>query len=78
MKKRLFFALLVTVCAAGAFLVSCDKDDDEGVTCICTNWGEGHKKTEQCFNTGDFGVADCDSLGDVLSAQTGGDFECWQ
>lgn len=74
MKKRLFFALLLTVCAAGAFLVSCDKDD-EGVTCTCINWAVD-KNQEMSVNSGSYGVSDCDDLADAMS-EKGGDYECW-
>ncbi|MDE6624495.1 MAG: hypothetical protein K2K30_08945 [Alistipes sp.] len=77
MKKRLFFALLLTVCAAGAFLVSCDKDDDnDGVACTCINWAVD-KTQEMYVNSGSYGVADCDDLADAMS-EKGGDYECWE
>ena len=75
MKKRLFLALTVTVCAVGAFLVSCDKDDDKGTACTCINWSDD-KDRELAFNTGNYGVSDCDDLADVLS-EKGGNYECW-
>lgn len=40
MKKRIFFAMLISAFAAGSFLVSCDDDDDDS-GCTCTIYEDG-------------------------------------
>lgn len=47
MKKRIFFAMLISAFAAGSFLVSCDDDDDEVSGCTCTAYYEGEEVTSE-------------------------------
>ncbi len=69
MKKRIFFAMLISAFAAGAFLVSCDDDDDDdALTCTCTEYdnitdeevGSGKVSIEGT------GANNCDELSDLM------------
>ncbi len=67
MKKRIFFAMLISAFAAGAFLVSCEDDDDDA-TCTCTEYdklGETDPESGK-VKLKDFGASNCDELEDLM------------
>lgn len=66
MKKRIFFAMLISAFAAGAFLVSCDDDDDSGCTCEEYDATLNIKVGSRKVDPGSFGATDCDALEYIL------------
>lgn len=79
MKKRLFLATLISICALGAFLVSCDKDDDDSASCTCVEYEtDSNKSYTQALDPASFGATNCSDLAVKLNMNSDGDFyyEC--
>ncbi len=68
--------MTIAVCAAGAFIVSCDKDDNETSTCTCDRFdaSTGRKNATSQFNPQDYGVSRCSDLADVMDRISAGDY----
>lgn len=79
MKKRLFLALSICTCAFGAFLVSCDKDDDDSSVCTCVGCETySDKSYTGTVDPASFGATNCSDLAVKLNMNSDGDFyyEC--
>lgn len=74
MKKRVFLTMMIAVCAVGAFLASCDKDDDTTCTCDRFDADTNCKTGTSQFDPQDYGVSRCRDLADVMDRMSAGDY----
>ncbi len=70
MKKRIFFAMLISAFAAGAFLVSCDDDDDDdALTCTCSEYDNETGMviaSDKKVSISGTSASNCDELSDLM------------
>lgn len=79
MKKKLFLAMLISACFAGAFLASCDKDDDGGSgTCTCKIYDRNGNLIDTAIeDLDDYGLDSCSELTHLGASQNPGyTFSC--